>query len=260
MAYSAQSRGGAINGAQASSIGLYNTVLTNNSCLGNGGGIYAASFVDTTQCSMTNNTAGLNGGAIYADFGATSIIDACLLTGNSAKQSGGAWFGFGNSQQLSLDDSTSFSGNQASCCYAAGYGSKVPIANGSNQTCADTDSGEGGSDCCYDTQYSDGKKCVPCLEGGDCTTVGSSLATQSLKSGRWRASQDTTDIRKCWVKHACTGGGSTAQNTSSVSRSLAVVDASTTPGRIGKIYCAPGYQGPCEYSMLIECACIVTSA
>jgi len=249
---SAQSRGGAISGTQASSVTLTNTLLTNNSCLGNGGGLHTAGRVIVRRSNVTNNSAGLNGGAIFSDFAAVCTVDSCALSGNIAKQSGGAWFGFGNSQQLQLVGNTSFSYNAASCCYAAGYGSRLlseaasHYGTSSEQTCADADSGEGGADCCYNMQYSDGKTCLPCLDGGDCSTVGASVTTQSLKPGRWRASPETIDIRECWVEHACTGGRvSAGQNATTASRSLAFVDLRQVV-QTSRTYCAPGYEGPCE--------------
>ena len=113
-----------------------------------------------------------------------------------------------------------------------------------------------GSNCCYNTQYSDGKACLPCLNGGDCSKIGASVTTQSLKPGRWRASPETTDVRQCWVERACTGGAdpststTAGQNaTSAASRGLELTTDSDVPEVIqtSKTYCAAGYQGPCEY-------------
>jgi hypothetical protein len=113
--------------------------------------------------------------------------------------------------------------------------------------------GEGGSDCCYNTQYSNGKSCVPCKTGADCSIVGTSIATQVLDVGYWRDSINTTDIRKCWLPAACNNTAtvtaisnnattlSTFGTSSSSAAILSSVLSSSNP------YCSPGYEGPCEY-------------
>jgi hypothetical protein len=205
--------------------------------------------VTLKSCNATGNIAGLNGGALFVDFGGNATLIDCKLSNNTAKLSGAAWFGFGRGQTLIFDKNTTFGNNIASCCYASGYGAK--LINSRRQTCSDTDSGEGGSDCCYNTQYSDGAACMPCLHGGDCRQVGASLATQSVLPTYWRASEATTDIRKCWEPSACTGGGGVDQNvlaqnlsTPSLDRRLAGTD--TSIAQAASKYCAAGHQGPCK--------------
>jgi hypothetical protein len=63
--------------------------------------------------------------------------------------------------------------------------------------------GGGGSNCCYNTQYSNGSSCASCNAGADCSIVGTNIATQVLETGYWRANINTTDIRKCRLPAAC---------------------------------------------------------
>jgi hypothetical protein len=93
---------------------------------------------------------------------------------------------------------------------------------------------------CYGTQYSDSKlkACVSCLPGADCSILGSSLTSQTLQPGYWRAVLNTTDVRKCWVAKACIGD----TNRTAATRRLAHDgDITQTETR----YCAAGYRGPC---------------
>jgi hypothetical protein len=192
---------------------------------------------------------------------------------------GGGWFGFGTDPPLQLE-STLLKDNTASCCYAIGYGSKLLSNASSTLTCADADSGENQANCCYGTQYSDGSSCVTCEEGTDCSVIGTSLATQSLVSGYWRASSTSTDVRPCWFADACSGNTNATQatygiandctTTSSYSRYNSsefsngdnilvedsegcgdIADTSTATSSITQVdvstYCASGYRGPCEY-------------
>jgi hypothetical protein len=114
--------------------------------------------------------------------------------------------------------------------------------------------GKGGSDCCYNTQYSDGSSCIPCIDGVNCSTIGTNIATQVLDIGCWRASTNTTDVRKCWLPAACnntatiaainsTSNATILSTTSSVSSSAAVVSVLSGSNP----YCTPGYKRPCEY-------------
>jgi hypothetical protein len=118
--------------------------------------------------------------------------------------------------------------------------------------------GEGGSDCCYNTQYSDGKSCRPCIDGANCSIVGTNIATQVLELGYWRDSTNTTDIRKCWLQAACNNTAIvTAVNTSSNATMLSTATSTTTGTSSSSAailnsvlsgsnpYCAPGYKGPC---------------
>jgi hypothetical protein len=43
------------------------------------------------------------------------------------------------------------------------------------------------------------------LAGADCSVIGTSLATQAMLPGYWRASSTSTDVRQCWLATACTG-------------------------------------------------------
>jgi hypothetical protein len=123
--------------------------------------------------------------------------------------------------------------------------------------------GEGGSDCCYNTQYSDGNSCIPCKDGGDCSMIGTNVATQVLDVGYWRASINTTDIRKCWLPAACNNTATvTAVNTTSHATILSTATSTTTGTSSSSAailnsvlsgsnpYCTPGYKGPCKYSLL----------
>jgi hypothetical protein len=70
--------------------------------------------------------------------------------------------------------------------------------------------GENRGDCCYGNQYSNGISCVTCMAGANCSTIGTSLATQSLVKGYWRASITSTDVRQCWFPEACTSSSNTS--------------------------------------------------
>jgi hypothetical protein len=197
-----------------------------------------AGVVSLTACELIGNLAGMNGGAVYTDAGAFINMSATGFIENVAVQSGAAWFGFG-SQAVYIDSTTKFDNNTASCCYASGYGSA--LLGSTSATCTDTDTGEGASDCCNDEQYSNGVQCVPCLEGADCSVVGSTLASQALVPGYWRLSTNTTDVRKCWVPEACVGN-----NEGTDSGFIGPVTSALTSVKMERSYCAPGYQGPCK--------------
>jgi hypothetical protein len=165
---------------------------------------------------------------------------------------GGAWLGFGTKSNLA-PATTLNTNNNATCCYASGYGARLP--SNTTLTCADTDSGENRGDCCYNNQYSNGTSCVTCKQGTHCSVIGTSLATQSLIDGYWRASPTSTDVRPCWFADACTGNSNknssnsttgadttTLTSTSSIVRGFTQVDDTT--------YCVQGYKGPCEYYTL----------
>jgi hypothetical protein len=108
-----------------------------------------------------------------------------------------------------------------------------------------------GTSCCYADQYSDGKDCQSCLDGANCSFVGSTLATLQLEPGDWRASLDTTDARECWLAEACVG----INNLSTTTNVTAATRRTTDTANIGQdnsndvsdIYCAAGYKGPCKY-------------
>jgi predicted outer membrane repeat protein len=230
----------------AGTIFLIYTVLTTYFVLyaGSGGAIYSANTVSMQSCVFLRNTASLNGGAVFSDVGSRAIMNGCILTNNSAAQSGAAWFGFGSDASMTHNN-TLFRDNTASCCYANGYGSKLQTdAGDSSNTCTDTDSGRGGADCCYGTQYTNGNSCEVCLRGADCSILGSSLASQSLTIGFWRASDSTTDVRECWLKSACNGSSSSSSTQSTNTSTGLSIDVMQADNK----YCATGYVGPCEYS------------
>jgi hypothetical protein len=133
--------------------------------------------------------------------------------------------------------------------------------------------GENRGDCCYGNQYSNGISCVTCEAGTDCSTIGTSLATQSLLTGYWRASTISTDVRPCWFAHACAGNSNTTAARTDTSRECTTITASndvpsnipisdgvgckdttaTSTNMIASItqvddttYCAQGYKGPCK--------------
>jgi hypothetical protein len=198
---------------------------------------------------------------------------------NDLSVTGGGWFGFGKDQYLRMN-ATLISDNSAACCYASGYGSQLLASNNTTLTCADTDSGENRGDCCYNSQYSNGESCASCETGTDCSVIGTSLATQSLVIGYWRASTTSTDVRPCWFADACMANSNRPANTTvitasnkdcgttvavSSSRSSASSDnilfeesddcndtsPSTSNASVTQVdtttYCAEGYKGPCKY-------------
>jgi hypothetical protein len=214
---------------------------------GTGGAVYIGGSVDLELCELTDNHCSLSGAGLYADFGSTVNITDCNFTHNNAEQSGAAVFGFGSNQTLTLIN-TQFVNNTAACCYTSGYGSK--LHNDATATCIDADTGENRGDCCYNGQYSDGTRCIACIAGADCSTVGSTLATLPLTAGFWRASDATTDVRECWLAAACVG---TVHNASAATTAVSTSRRRRTTGSIlaasqfdGNTYCAKGYKGPCE--------------
>jgi hypothetical protein len=188
---------------------------------------------------------------------------------------GGGIFGFGKAYYLRLN-ATLITNNSAACYYASGYGSQLP--RNATLTCADTDSGENRGDCCYSNQYSNGESCVTCEQGTDCSVIGTSLATQSLVKGYWRASTTSTDVRPCWFADACRSNNNSTSATATGSKNCSTTlrvsstvssissdnilfeesdgcdDATTSTSSIvsiaqadDSIYCAEGYTGPCKY-------------
>jgi hypothetical protein len=194
--------------------------------------------------------------------------------------SGGGIFGFGQAVYYRLN-ATLITNNSAACCYASGYGSRI-LSNESTLTCADTDSGENRGDCCYKNQYSNGKSCVTCQQGTECSVIGTSLATQSLITGYWRASLTSTDVRPCWFANACISNSNSTSATATGSKNCSTtLRVSSTVSSISSdnilfeesdgcddvitftatsttsivsitqvddaTYCAQGYKGPCKY-------------
>jgi hypothetical protein len=148
----ATSQGGAVVGGTGSQLVITNSSCSSNTCKGNGGCVFSASVLQCDVCVVTSNAVVFNGAAIYADFGSAVSLNNSNITSNSAQQSGGAWFGFGSDQALTLLGTTTFSNNTAGCCYASGYGSALQSSNGTSttsittgmMTCSDTDTGR----CC----------------------------------------------------------------------------------------------------------------
>jgi hypothetical protein len=175
---------------------------------------------------------------VFVEASTVASATDCAFIGNRAQQSGAGWFTVGDGAKLLLSRTT-FQNSYASCCYPAGYGSK--LLSTAALTCADVDSDAvaDGRNCCDSNQYSDGAACRPCLDGADCSIGGTSLAQLPLLPGYWRASPDSTDIRACLLPASCAGNGrssgSSANNTSSTGNILT-----------DSVYCAPGYRGPCK--------------
>jgi hypothetical protein len=123
----------------------------------------------------------------------------------------------------------------------------------------------GGTACCYSPiQFSDGNDCKQCLDGADCSVIGSILTTLQLHSGYWRASHITTDVRECWLAEACVGINNPSTTTSTTAtatrRRRATETASigqSDANEVTDIYCADGYKGPCKYTQIaifVKCA------
>jgi hypothetical protein len=114
-----------------------------------------------------------------------------------------------------------------------------------------------GTSCCYADQYSHGKKCQSCLDGANCSFVGSSLASLQLNPGYWRASNLTTDVRECWLAEACvkikkkhtltTTAAATASAATRRTTDTAAI-GQTDDNNVTDIYCADGYKGPCKFA------------
>jgi hypothetical protein len=114
----------------------------------------------------------------------------------------------------------------------------------------------GGKTCCFADQYSDNKNCQSCMDGADCSFVGSTLASIQLEPGYWRASGNTTDVRECWLAEACVGTNnlSTLTNVTAATRrttDTAAIDHANSSD-FGDIYCAAGYKGPCKYIHILK--------
>jgi predicted outer membrane repeat protein len=54
---------------------------------GNGGAMLTAGTMLLVACNITSNS-GFNGGAIYTDYGAVTVFEECIVTNNTAQQSG----------------------------------------------------------------------------------------------------------------------------------------------------------------------------
>eukprot|EP00953_Heterococcus_sp_UTEX-ZZ885_P008097 4861-Heterococcus_DN1.PRE.2 len=148
-------------------------------------------------------------------------------------------------------NNTKFIDNESSCCYASGYGYNLLNNNNATTTCQDTDT-----------------------DGVNCSIIGTSIATQVLDIGYWRASTSTTDVRKCWLPAACNNTATiaaidstsnatilsaigTSSSSSATSSSAAVVSVLSGSNP----YCTPGYKGPCKcYDGASFCSGFATTA
>jgi hypothetical protein len=112
-----------------------------------------------------------------------------------------------------------------------------------------------GTQCCYDGEYINNKTCKSCEDHAVCSLIGSTISTLQLKPGYWRASNGTTDIRKCWVAEACLGTNTTSTTTNTTITTTRRTTDTATIGQIedngmSNIYCSDGYKGPCKYSQI----------
>eukprot|EP00953_Heterococcus_sp_UTEX-ZZ885_P028221 15059-Heterococcus_DN1.PRE.2 len=238
-------RGGAVAGDIFSDnveISVFDTLFSLNQCRGSGGALHFRTPTSMTNCTLTANTALVNGGAVFADIGGFATMSNCTCSNNTAV-SGGCWFGVGVGSSIDLQNTT-FGSNSATCCYSNGYGYALSSSASLSavQTCTDTDSitGESSATCCSQLEYSTGSSCEACLEGADCSALGSTLQTQKLLPGFWRSSTNTTDIRPCWYEPACSGSGSNVTDSVVAARKL----VSSSEHRSADRYCSPGYTGP----------------
>jgi hypothetical protein len=139
---SAVSQGGCVVAAIGTAMVMFDTLCSDNTCHGNGGCCHTGGSFECDNCTLSGNQAVFSGAGIYTDFGATTTFNNSLLKNNTAKQSGGAWFGIGAEQQLVHNEATKFVDNTAGCCYASGYGSTLQSnAASASMTCSDTDTG-----------------------------------------------------------------------------------------------------------------------
>jgi predicted outer membrane repeat protein len=241
-ANSAQEAGGALS-CKGSSVALQSCAFSNNTSAV--GGAISASRMEQqqlalTNCSLTDNVAAAgSGGAVYADASVALSLADCTVAGNTATIAAGGVFVNSLSAAAPVLERSSFSGNAASCCYAAGFGyaasnsrSASSGSSSSSSNCVDVDSGED-ANCCAASEYSDGAVCSRCNEQHyDCSAVGLTAATLPLRPGYWRADASTIIPRKCWYARACSGGAPAAATAGSAAAA--------------SNYCAAGYTGPCE--------------
>eukprot|EP00854_Cymbomonas_tetramitiformis_P030376 gene30376-37960_t len=91
--------GGGIFLYDGGDIQIRGSMLQGNYAIDKGGAIYIRQPVDTyryisevslSRSLITGNTAGYGGGGIYAeDYGASIVLQECLVAGNYAKEEGG---------------------------------------------------------------------------------------------------------------------------------------------------------------------------
>ena len=93
-----------------------NTVISNNTCDGDGGGIFIGGDAtgSITNCTISNNAAtgksSKGGGLAFQN--STFTLKECTITGNKAQDRGGGIFVLDNTANLTLSGSMNFSGNQ----------------------------------------------------------------------------------------------------------------------------------------------------
>jgi hypothetical protein len=188
--------------------------------------------LEASFCLFEHNSCGISGAAFNTHATVAASVTDCTVVGNRAQEAGGGLFTNSYAAPALNVRGTAFAGNEAHCCYAA---AGTPVLGSQQQfhgsaACADVDSGDL-ANCCLRSEYSDGQVCRPCPDQYDCGTLGITAATLSLKPGLWRANFTGTLLaRKCWMPEACAG---------------------KVAAGLPDDYCAPGYTGPCESSLLL---------
>eukprot|EP00953_Heterococcus_sp_UTEX-ZZ885_P001671 1428-Heterococcus_DN1.PRE.2 len=229
---SSSKRGGALLLQETSQLLAVNCTFARNKALLEGGAISSAGAVTLVSSVFDSNSAVSGaGGAVCVDGAVSVAATSCRFTGNTAAKAGAAVFTESADAAAALRPDltgSTFEGNAASCCYAAGYGHALAAAAASS-LCSDVDNGVGSS-CCGAGEYSDGAVCVRCAkESMACNQTGTVSATLPLAAGYWRADLDSLDVKQCWREEACRGG-------------VAVQSSDD--------YCADGYKGPCKLQQL----------
>jgi predicted outer membrane repeat protein len=220
-------RGGALQLQETSQLLAINCTFARNIASLEGGAIATAGAVTLLSSVFDSNSAVSGaGGAMCVDGDVAVAATRCTFTGNTAAKAGGAVFTESADAAALKPDLTgsTFEGNTASCCYAAGYGHALAAAAASS-LCSDVDNGVGSS-CCGAGEYTTGTACVRCAKDSmACSVTGTDTATLPLAAGYWRADLDSLDVKQCYRQEACKGG--------------VAVNSSDD-------YCAEGYRGPCE--------------
>ena len=58
----------------------------------------------------------------------------------------------------------------------------------------------------YDPSYPDIQTCIECVDGADCSAVGTRLSLMGAAKGYWRRDVNRMDFTKCYFPHRCEGG------------------------------------------------------